>query len=121
LEMLRSGVDIYHSRPLTQLEKQGFIKAFECTFELVWKVMKDFLAYHAYSDIIGSRDAIRQAFSLGLISDGKTWMEMIESRNLISHTYDKKSFEDMLTQIADVYYLLFVSLQEKIRERADKG
>jgi hypothetical protein len=48
-------------------------------------------------------------------------MEMIESRNLISHTYDKKSFEDMLTQIADVYCPLFVSLQEKIRERADKG
>ena len=46
--MLRQGTKIYHSRPLTQLEKQGFIKTFE--FELAWKVMKDYLAYHGYSD-----------------------------------------------------------------------
>jgi hypothetical protein len=50
LEMLRPGTKIYHSRPLTQLEKQGFIKTFEFTFELAWKVMKDYLAYHGYSD-----------------------------------------------------------------------
>jgi hypothetical protein len=50
LEMLRQGTKIYHSRPLTQLEKQGFIKTFEFTFELAWKVMKDYLAYHGYSD-----------------------------------------------------------------------
>ena len=34
------------------------------------------------NSIKGSRDAIREAFKVELISDGETWMDMIKSRNL---------------------------------------
>lgn len=118
--MTRQAVDLYRSRSLTQIEKQGFIKAFEFTFELAWKVMKDYLVYQGNTEIMGSRDAIRQAFSLGLISDGKTWMAMIDSRNLTSHTYDEKTIENIIGQIADEYFPLFVKFQEKMRVLADK-
>jgi len=119
--MTRQAVELYYNRPMTQIEKQGFIKAFEFTFELAWKVMKDYLVYQGNSEIMGSRDAIRHAFSLGLISDGTTWMAMIDSRNLTSHTYDEKTVEDMLIRIADDYFPLFVSFQERMKSIADKN
>lgn len=31
--------------PLNELEKQGFIKAFEYTYELAWNLLRDYLRY----------------------------------------------------------------------------
>lgn len=118
--MTKQAAILYRSRSLSHIEKLGLIKTFEFTFELACKVMKDYLIYQGNTEIMGSRDAIRQAFSLGLISDGKTWMAMIDSRNLTSHTYDEKTVEKILEQIADEYYPLFVEFQEKMSHLANK-
>lgn len=42
-------------RPLTDLEKQGLIQAFEFTHELAWNTMKDFYEFQGESGIQGSR------------------------------------------------------------------
>ena len=63
------------------------IQRFEYTHELAWKVMKDYAEYQGYSDIRGSRDAIRKALEINLIFD-RRWMESVEDRNLTSHNYD---------------------------------
>jgi nucleotidyltransferase substrate binding protein (TIGR01987 family) len=54
---------------LNELEEQGLIKSFEYTFELGWKVLKDLLEHQGLADLIGSRDAIREAFKQGLLGD----------------------------------------------------
>jgi nucleotidyltransferase substrate binding protein (TIGR01987 family) len=59
---------------LSELEKQGLVKAFEYTYELAWNTLKDFLEYQGQTDIYGSRDVIRQSFSLQLIEDGDGWI-----------------------------------------------
>jgi len=41
---------------------------------------------------------------MGLISDGDTWMEMMESRDLTSHTYDEKTADDILERIITLYF-----------------
>lgn len=64
-----------------------WIQRFEYTHELAWKVTKDYAEYQGYTDIRGSRDAIRKALEMGLIDD-KQWMETIEARNLTSHNHD---------------------------------
>ena len=33
---------------LNKFEKQGFIQCFEYTFELAWKVLKDYLEYNGF-------------------------------------------------------------------------
>lgn len=76
---------------LSELEKQGLIKAFEYTYELAWNSLKDFLEYNGQNDIFGSRDTIRKAFQLNLIEDGDKWMEMLQSRNKTSHTYNEET------------------------------
>jgi Nucleotidyltransferase substrate binding protein like len=49
----------------------------------------DLLQSQANPDLLGSRDTLREAFRLGLISDGETWMLMIQDRNLTSHTCNR--------------------------------
>ena len=47
---------------LDELLKEGLIQRFEYTHELSWKVMKDYAEYQGYTEIRGSRDALRKAF-----------------------------------------------------------
>lgn len=101
-------------RPLTELEKQGLIQAFEFTHELAWCVLKDYFEYQGASNITGSRDATRQAFSVGLVKDGDGWMEMIKSRNQTSHTYNRATADDIVRNILDRYYVLFQAFLEKM-------
>ena len=51
--------------------KEGIIQRFEFTHELAWKVIKDFLDYEGYKNIVGSRSATREAFNKGFINAGQ--------------------------------------------------
>ena len=46
LAQLQNAVTLARERPLSLLEKQGLIQAFEYTHELAWKTLKDFLKHH---------------------------------------------------------------------------
>ncbi|MBQ9282823.1 MAG: nucleotidyltransferase substrate binding protein [Treponema sp.] len=113
---LETAVDLSKKRDLSELEISGLIKAFEFTFELSWNVMKDFLTNQGISGIIGSRDAIRLAFSNSLISDGESWMKMISDRNLASHTYDEKTAQSLFSMIKEKYLGLFKAFSQKMED-----
>lgn len=101
---------------LSDLERQGLVKAFEYTYELAWNVMKDYYEYQGTTDIQGSRDAIRMSFSRGLIDDGETWMDMIGSRVRTAHTYNEETANEIAKSITDKYYALFVRFDAKMKE-----
>ena len=105
---------------LSELEEIGMIKAFEFTHELAWKLLKAFLNYQGVEDIYGSKDATRQAFNLGLIEDGETWMEMIKDRNRTSHTYNQETAEEIASKIKASFFDLFVALQTKMQAIQDE-
>ena len=63
LKQLEDGVAISQKRQLSPLEEQGLIQAFEYNFELAWNVIKDFYGSQGETDIQGSRDAFRLAFT----------------------------------------------------------
>ena len=99
---------------LSELEEQGLVKAFEYTYELAWTTLKDFLEYRGQTDIYGSRDAIRKAFQLDLIDDGESWMDMLKSSNITSHTYNKETAEEICQAVKDVYHSLFQQLETRL-------
>ncbi len=105
---------------LSELEEIGVIKAFEFTHELAWKLLKAFLNDRGVEDIYGSKEATRQAFSLGLIEDGETWMEMIKDRNRTSHTYNQEIAEEIASKIKASFFDLFVALQTKMQAIQDE-
>ena len=101
-------------RTLSDLETQGLIQAFEFTHELGWNVLKDYLEYQGVFNIVGSRDASREAFQKGIVSDGQAWMDMIQTRNLTSHTYSKKIAADLVLDIKNRYHGCFAELKKKL-------
>jgi len=117
LKHLKDAVDLRNMRELSYLEKQGLIQAFEFTYELSWKVLKDFLEYKGSKDkIYGSRDAITGAISVGLIETPHSWMHMIKSRNLTSHIYDEELIEDILEEICSEYVERFLELESSMEK-----
>lgn len=113
MSQLEAAVILMEERDLSLLEKQGTIQAFEFTHELAWKTMKDFLNERGNSEIYGSKDSARQAFQYGLIEDGDTWLQMVKSRNLTSHTYNEKTSEDIIHLIRTDYFKAFKQFEEK--------
>jgi len=84
---------------------------------LAWNVLKDYLAYEGIQGIVGSRGAVREAFKRGLIEDGETWMDMIEKRNLSSHTYNLEIAEALIVAIINTYHPEFLALQEDMQHK----
>jgi len=119
--MVQEGVQSYTSRPLSNMEKQGFIKSFEFTYELAWNLMRDYSLYQGHQEIRGSRDAIRLALSMDLISDGEIWMDMLECCYITSHTYDENTAEEIMQKIAFRYFPAMVAFQEKMNRIANEG
>lgn len=118
---LADAVALARTRPLSDLEKQGLIQAFEFTHELAWNVIRDYFAYQGNTAITGSRDAVREAFSKGLLEDGEGWMEMIRSRNLTSHTYNQAVADEIAGRITDSYFMLFEVFLVRMTNLAQDG
>lgn len=111
---LESAVTLADQRDLTDLEKQGLIQGFEFTHELFWKTVKDFIEERGNQKIFGSKDATRQAFEDGLISNGEAWMDMINSRNLSTHTYREQIANEIAKDIVQLYFSLFKEFEAKM-------
>lgn len=101
--LLREALE--HGLPtLSQLEKEGTIQRFEVAFELAWKTMKDYLEENGLVvNPATPRSIIKEAFAAKLLDDGQVWIDMMLHRNLLSHTYDIKVFEEVLQAVAQRY------------------
>lgn len=116
LKKLEEAVLLSQERPLSELEQQGLIQAFEFTHELAWNTLKDLFEEQGPSvSILGSRDATRLAFKRGLIGEGETWMDMIKSRNLSSHTYHREIANNIAGRIIRDYFHHFKLLEKKLQ------
>lgn len=117
LHQLTLAIRLMEQRPLSDLEQQGLIQGFEFTHELAWNVLKDYLEMEGIQGLVGSRSTARESFKRGLVSDGETWMDMIEKRNLSSHTYNQDVAEILVSAIHERYYPVFLELHERfVRE-----
>lgn len=116
LSRLAEIVNASKLRALNDFERDGLVQRFEFTHELSWKLMKAYAEYQGYDGIGGSRDATRKAFEMNLIPDGQIWMDMIKSRNDISHNYDDEIATDVVDNILNVFYLELVSFYCKMNE-----
>lgn len=111
---LKEAVELAQQRQLSKLEAQGLIQGFEYTHELAWNTLKDFLEARGVRDLYGSRDTTRTAFRTGVIENGETWMEMIQSHNLTTHTYNEATAAQIVEAILNTYFAEFQALQIKL-------
>ena len=99
----------------TELERAGIIQFFEMTFELAWKVLKDYLESEGYM-VKSPRETVKQAFQIGLIDNGHVWIDALSNRNLTTHTYDEKLATKMTSEILNAYLPELDKLYNKLSE-----
>jgi nucleotidyltransferase substrate binding protein (TIGR01987 family) len=85
--------------------------------ELSWKTMKDYLEGRGISTAY-PRDTIKESFAHGLVEDGDIWMEMLERRNLLSHTYDEKTFQTAFDLVYGPFHTAISSLMARLEREA---
>jgi nucleotidyltransferase substrate binding protein (TIGR01987 family) len=97
----------------TELERAGIIQFFEMTFELSWKVLKDYMESQGYI-VKSPREAIKQAYQIELIDDVHIWLDALSKRNLTAHTYDEALSEKFVGEIRELYFPEIKKLYEKL-------
>lgn len=113
---LQEAITVHQQMPENDLIKIALVKAFEMTFELSWKTLKDFLNYNGI-DVKLPREIIKQAFANEIITDGQMWIDMLEDRNLMSHTYDEERAQLAISHICESYITGLTQLQQYLQER----
>ncbi|NLW33658.1 MAG: DUF86 domain-containing protein [Fibrobacter sp.] len=103
------------SEPEDEIIKMALVQAFEFTYELSWKVIKDFLEHEGFDDVLSPKKTIRTAFQAELITDAEKWMDMIQKRNLASHTYNETVLEETVTYIRNDFFPLIRKLHEDLK------
>jgi len=84
-------------------ERAGLVQFFEITFELSWKLLKDYLESQEVSAKF-PREAIKEAFHYELIADGDGWMQMLTDRNLTVHTYNETQAVEVDSKIRTLFF-----------------
>jgi len=117
--LLRSAIEDNDIEKLSALEQEGAIQRFEYTFELAWKTLKDYLIDNGIAILpeITARAVIKEAFAANIIKDGQVYIDMMLSRNLLSHCYDFERFREVLKLVKDRYLPALSELHEFFLER----
>lgn len=107
------------NEPYTIVEQTGIVGLFEICFEQAWKLMKQVLEEHGrFEEKIGSpRAIIKVAYQCGMINDCEAWLELLESRNILAHTYSDEQALNVIRKLKSDYIILFETLKKELDER----
>ena len=116
LANLQEGAKL--EEPYSIVEQAGIAALFEICFEQSWKLMKELLEDHGrFQGKIGSpRVIIKVAHQCSMISDCDGWLELLETRNILSHTYSDEQALKAIRDIKASYLSLFQALKQEIDE-----
>ena len=100
---------------LSDPEKAGLIQIYEVTFELAWKMVKDYLEEKEVV-VKFPKDTIKEGFAYELINDGDLWLDMLQKRNLMSQTYNETNAALAHKLIITEYYQELMLVYKKFKE-----
>jgi len=106
LQLLEDALEIENP---SITEKAGIIQFYEMTFELAWKCLKDYFQEQGLDEKY-PRGVIKTGIEMEILSDGKTWIQALNDRNLTSHLYDEKAAMEATDAIRDTYTPLLSEL-----------
>lgn len=117
LDRLEEGIN---EQIVTSLVIDGVIQRFEFNYELAWKIMRYFLEYQGIEEVKSPRSTFKEAFAVGLIENGEEWIDMLNDRNLTSHTYDEETAKVIFQKIKGKYYHNLRNLYLRLEKEALK-
>lgn len=105
--------------PITDIVRDAAIQRFEFTFEAVWKFAQLYLR-EKEGVVLGSpKSVFRACLDAGIFDATETELalNMVDDRNLTSHTYNEKLSQQIFKKLASHYKLmsrLIVQAEAKI-------
>ena len=98
----------------TQIVRDAAIKRYEICYELAWKSVQEALRAEGLEICKSPKSCFKEAFKQSWIADEEAWAEMIQNRNLTTHTYDEDLAEeiyDSLGKYLSLFEYLLAQLQ----------
>ncbi|PTY39377.1 HI0074 family nucleotidyltransferase substrate-binding subunit [Brachyspira hampsonii] len=117
--LLKSVFEEKEINELSLLEQEGVVQRFEYTYELAWKTLKDYLEYNgSLNNIdISPRNIFKEAYAAKIIKSQDEFIDMMLSRNLLSHTYDFIKFKEVIIKIENDYLKILNELYSFFLEK----
>lgn len=88
--------------------KNGQLQKFEYSTELLWKIIKRYLFYHDGIDSHSPKSVAKEFYLASHINEEEYQLliEMIDDRNRLSHIYDQKSFDEIISKLPSYLSLM---------------
>ena len=114
LENLGIGAEL--EEPYSVVEQTGIAALFGICFEQSWKLMKALLEESGRTEQrTGSpRAIIKTAYECGLINDREGWLELLETRNILAHSYSDEDSLAAIRSVKSTFLPLFRDLKDEI-------
>ena len=112
-EVLKRSLEIDNP---TEVERGGVIQFYEMSFELAWKLIKDYLQEEGF-DVRSPRAAIKQGIQMELLNDPYKWMDALEDRNLTAHTNDEETAIRVYDSIRNNYFPILKDLYDRLKRQ----
>ncbi len=114
LTRLKEAIDLYENQENPVL-LDGTIQRFEFCVELGWKTLKEYLEYEKIGEFNSPRGTIKECFRIRLIENAEQWLDMLDDRDLTSHTYDEEITKEIYRNIITKYYNILINTRNKIK------
>jgi len=117
LKVLKNELGHRDIDKLGELEQIGLAKSFEMCYELMWKLLKDYLEENEVEiGLLSPKNILKTSASCGLLeqigADGDILMECHKTRNELAHIYDSKRFAAALSVLKSSYLAQFIAVDE---------
>ena len=106
--LLKSALESKDFDDFSDLELEGIVKRFEYTFELSWKLLKDYLEYEGIVfTIISPKSVLKESANKGFFKeagmDAEIYLDMLNTRNISTHQYDFEEFMNAILKINGIF------------------
>lgn len=119
--LLRLSESLEKTKAYAQKEEYTFfrdstIQRFEFTLEIAWKSIKQFLLEHDGIECRSPKACMREFFATGYLDEEQVslLLQMIDDRNLATHTYHESLADDIFSHI-EVYLVLLQDVYQKMK------
>ena len=79
--------------------------------------MREYLIDQGYVELNSPKSVLNQSFGIGLLSDDRVWLNIINDRNITSHIYDEKTADEIFQRIKNQYAAEFENLKDKLGQK----
>ncbi|MDW7732621.1 MAG: HI0074 family nucleotidyltransferase substrate-binding subunit [Methanolobus sp.] len=95
--------------PFSLIVRDASIQRFEYTFEITWKLIREYLKDKEGIVCNSPKSCFREAFRMNLLTEDETVqaLQMTDERNMTTHTYREEVADEIYSNLADYYALMY--------------